>query len=144
MAGVDTVITPNNLYVGAIGSSFGTQVGMQAYLTATVWNKLRAIYQYDAGAVLTALRVLTFPIYFNTLLAAVTTTATTAGLTNPSASNAAFVEATVKLQWANKQSTAGGATALDAIIAAAAAPLSAGVPKATLTAIKDKQLHPNP
>jgi hypothetical protein len=131
MAGVDTVITPNNLYVGAIGSSFGTQVGMQAYLTATVWNKLRAIYQYDAGSVLTAVRVLTFPIYFTWLLEAVKTTT---GLTNPSASNAAFTEATVKLQWANKQSTAGGSTALDAIITAAAAG-SSGATQATLNAI---------
>lgn len=58
-----TVVNP--VYIGAVGSTFGTQLNMQAYMTSTAWTTIvNNVYQGDANPVLTAIRALTLPFYY--------------------------------------------------------------------------------
>ena len=64
-AALDSLVTVNPVYTGAIGVAFGQQTAMQAYLTASLWATIaRNLYQGDMNPALTAMRLFSFPAYY--------------------------------------------------------------------------------
>lgn len=71
-AKLDSVVTVNPVYLGAIGKAFGSQIALQAYLTAAAWNTIITnLYQGDANPALTVMRLMVFPAYYQAVGAAV-------------------------------------------------------------------------